>query len=120
MGESVYVADSESRARFGRVYEAMLFMDFPLSDALRMRGPCIAPVDRWHGRSNPFTDRSRPLRVMLDPALDHEDESAVRALQASGMSEVAEALRISRDSHSGPPGVRPGDRRGEAPKDSTA
>jgi hypothetical protein len=106
MDENAYVVDRESRARFGRVYEAMLFMDFSLNDALHMRGPCIAPNDRWHSRPNPFTDRSRPLRVMLDPTLDHEDENTVRALQASCMSEVAEVLRVSRDPHPSPSGAK--------------
>lgn len=106
MGEDVYVVDRESRARFGRVYETMLFMDFPVDDALHMRGACITPSDRGRSRSNPFTDRSRPLRVMLDPALDHEDASVIRALQLGCMSEVAEILRVSRDPHPSPSGAR--------------
>jgi len=99
MTDHVDVADLQSRAHFGRTYEAVLFLDVTMKEARRIRGVGIAPGDRDRARPSSFTDPSRPLRVMTDPGLDHADASAVLALGLCRRGPMVEILRASFDSH---------------------
>jgi hypothetical protein len=97
--DHVDVENRESRARYGRTYRAVLFLDVPLKRARRVRGVSIAPGDRNQSRPSPFTDPSLPLLVMVDPGLDRADPSARMALELCRKAKAAEILRASFDPH---------------------
>jgi hypothetical protein len=95
-----YAESAESRAEYGLVYEAVLFYDFPVEQALRIRGPRLAHREPYRRVSNPFVDRSRPFAVMLDPGLDLSDEPVGHVLELASQKEVVEfrCLSACRDS----------------------
>jgi hypothetical protein len=86
----------------------MLFLDIPPSAAKSMRAPALAPpaTYRRQVRSNPFSDRTRPIRVMLDPALEHEDDAIRSILKLARHDSVVELLCTSLDPHTVPDHVR--------------
>lgn len=89
----------ESRAEFGRAYSAVLFLDVSPAAAKHMRGPALASRNRLRHRehANPFSNRTRPLRVMLDPMLDHSNSTVRNVLKLARHYQVVEMLATSLD-----------------------
>lgn len=96
----------QSRARFGRAYTLVVFFDVPVDAVRLMRGAAISRCDRSQDWANPFVDRTRPLRVMLDPNLNHNDPDVESVLKLGTRREVVEFLSTSLDPHSMPRQVR--------------